>query len=160
MRAVIRKAREGDLKSLVEIESAAFVADRISARAFRRLVGSPSATVLVAEANGRTEGSAVMLTRRGTRAARLYSVAARRPGTGVGSALLAEVESLARRGGATRLLLEVRADNAGARRLYERLGFRVLGTRPDYYADGEAALRMEKRLSDAAPGERRGTSRP
>jgi ribosomal-protein-alanine N-acetyltransferase len=46
------------------------------------------------------------------------------------SALLAE----ARRRGAERILLEVRASNHAAIRLYERAGFRLLSRRRGYYA--------------------------
>ena len=38
-----------------------------------------------------------------------------------------------RRLGARRATLEVRASNVGARRLYERLGFYMAGTRRNYY---------------------------
>ena len=44
------------------------------------------------------------------------------------------------------LRLEVRKDNAPAIALYEARGYRPFGEYPDYYADGAAALRMEKRL--------------
>jgi [ribosomal protein S18]-alanine N-acetyltransferase len=40
--------------------------------------------------------------------------------------------------------LEVRADNAAARTLYERLGFRLVGRRRGYYADREDALRYRR----------------
>jgi ribosomal protein S18 acetylase RimI-like enzyme len=42
---------------------------------------------------------------------------------GVGGALLAAVESHARALGCCKVTLEVREDNASARRLYERVGF-------------------------------------
>lgn len=38
------------------------------------------------------------------------------------------------------LWLEVHADNKAARRLYEKLGFSVVGERPRYYADGRTAI--------------------
>jgi ribosomal-protein-alanine N-acetyltransferase len=41
----------------------------------------------------------------------------------------------ARRLGARRATLEVRGSNVGARRLYERLGFYVSGTRRNYYTN-------------------------
>jgi ribosomal-protein-alanine N-acetyltransferase len=55
-------------------------------------------------------------------------------GHGLGSALMHHVLAEARRLGAHRATLEVRDSNAGARRLYERIGFRVAGTRRNYYS--------------------------
>ena len=54
-------------------------------------------------------------------------------GQGLGTSLLHHVFAEARRLGATRATLEVRASNLRARRLYERLGFSVAGTRRNYY---------------------------
>lgn len=52
-----------------------------------------------------------------------------------------------------RLTLEVRVSNAGARALYESLGFLAAGTRPRYYSDnGEDALIMWR-----TPATRRGS---
>jgi ribosomal-protein-alanine N-acetyltransferase len=56
-------------------------------------------------------------------------------GQGYGTALLHHVLLEARRLGARRATLEVRAGNAGALRLYERLGFYVAGTRRNYYTN-------------------------
>jgi ribosomal-protein-alanine N-acetyltransferase len=56
-------------------------------------------------------------------------------GRGLGTALMHHVFAEARRLGANRATLEVRASNAGARRLYERLGFYVSGTRRNYYTN-------------------------
>ena len=55
-------------------------------------------------------------------------------GRGLGTALMRHVFAEAQRLGARRATLEVRASNVGARRLYERLGFRVSGTRRNYYS--------------------------
>lgn len=49
----------------------------------------------------------------------------------------------ARRAGASRVLLEVRQDNAAAVGFYRNLGFLVIGERRDYYAAGAHALVME-----------------
>jgi ribosomal-protein-alanine N-acetyltransferase len=56
-------------------------------------------------------------------------------GQGMGTALMTRVFAEARRLGARRATLEVRASNARARRLYERLGFYTAGTRRDYYTN-------------------------
>jgi ribosomal protein S18 acetylase RimI-like enzyme len=64
-------------------------------------------------------------------------------GQGIGAALLARAEAFAVERGCTRLHLETR--NEGARRLYERLGYRVFGTLADY--DGaQAFYYLEKPL--------------
>ena len=53
---------------------------------------------------------------------------------GVAASLLTRVLAEAPRLGATRALLEVRRSNGDARRLYERFGFSVAGTRRNYYS--------------------------
>ncbi|KAB7622817.1 ribosomal-protein-alanine N-acetyltransferase [Alkalilimnicola sp. S0819] len=52
---------------------------------------------------------------------------------GLGGRLLRHALAQAARLGAECLLLEVRPGNVPARRLYEQLGFRVVGRRKDYY---------------------------
>ncbi len=52
---------------------------------------------------------------------------------GVGEMLLGGLLSAARAARARRVFLEVRADDAGARRLYQRAGFRRIGLRRGYY---------------------------
>ncbi len=54
-------------------------------------------------------------------------------GLGMGRALLEFVFRLAFGLGARRATLEVRRSNAVALKLYERMGFRVAGVRPNYY---------------------------
>jgi ribosomal protein S18 acetylase RimI-like enzyme len=51
-------------------------------------------------------------------------------GKGVGTALMGEASSIARRADARGLSLIVEDDNTGARRFYERLGFTELARRP------------------------------
>ena len=56
-------------------------------------------------------------------------------GQGLGTVLMKRVFEEAAALGAKRATLEVRASNDGARRLYERLGFYVAGTRRGYYSN-------------------------
>jgi [ribosomal protein S18]-alanine N-acetyltransferase len=56
-------------------------------------------------------------------------------GQGIGTALLQRIFTEARALGARRATLEVRASNQRARRLYERCGFFVAGTRRNYYTN-------------------------
>jgi ribosomal-protein-alanine N-acetyltransferase len=154
MPAEIRTARASDIGALVAIENAAFETDRLSRRSFQRLLGSRSAEVLVACADGKVAGYCLLLFRRGGSAARLYSIATDDSGQGVGRALLAEAEQTAARRGCRSIRLEVRVDNRRAKSLYERNGYEKVGEVSDYYADGMTAFRYEKPLSplaDAGP---------
>ncbi len=82
------------------------------------------------------------------------AVAPRAQGRGVGGRLLDELERRARSRGAASLMLEVRADNTAALRLYERAGFVVLSTRRRYYQPGDVdALVMRKLLRQGEPGD-------
>lgn len=64
-------------------------------------------------------------------------------GKGLGNALLSSVLEEVARERATMATLELREDNVAARALYTRLGFREVGRRAHYYADGAAALLMQ-----------------
>jgi ribosomal-protein-alanine N-acetyltransferase len=58
-------------------------------------------------------------------------------GRGTGRLLLAELVRRATAHGVDAVLLEVRADNDAARRLYDRAGFEVISVRRRYYQPGD-----------------------
>jgi len=155
-RVLIRSANRQDLPDLERIEAASFDGDRLSARSFRRLLGSPSCDILIAQLGKVTVGYAMVFYRVTTDIARLYSIAttAEARGKGVGRALAEATLAAATRRGKARFRLEVREDNKGAIALYQKLGFSHIGRREDYYEDGAPALRFEKPLPPAAPGAR------
>ena len=68
-------------------------------------------------------------------------------GRGIGSTLLTGLIDEARRRNAADVLLEVRADNPRAQRLYLRFGFEQIHVRPRYYRDGVDALIMRLQLT-------------
>jgi ribosomal-protein-alanine N-acetyltransferase len=69
-------------------------------------------------------------------------------GRRMGTALLEHVLRVGATRGAERATLEVRRSNAPARRLYERLGFTVAATRPNYYVSpAEDALILWRNAS-------------
>lgn len=145
----VRRAELSDLDDLVALEQATFDSDRISRAQFRRHLDSDSARVLVASANRRRFlGTALVFFRKGSRVARLYSIASlpEARGKGVGTALIDAAEDAARRRRCQSLRLEVRTDNQNAIRLYERLGYRRLGIKKGFYEDGGDAYRYEKAL--------------
>lgn len=146
---MIREARSTDIDALTRLEAECFASDRLSRRSLASLAKSPSACVLVASGTEGTVGYAVILMRRGSQRARLYSIAvsSEATGRGVGSRLLTAAEDAARRRGACRLHMEVRADNAKAIGLYERAGYRPVGQRPDYYEDGTTALLLGRQIA-------------
>jgi ribosomal-protein-alanine N-acetyltransferase len=54
-------------------------------------------------------------------------------GRGIGEAVMRSVIKAIQRDGGVYIFLEVRPSNLAARNLYRKLGFKVLGTRKDYY---------------------------
>lgn len=70
-------------------------------------------------------------------------------GRGLGAAQLAWMIAESAHRGAEALMLEVRASNEPARRLYERHGFVHIHTRRRYYPGGEDALIMRRELTAA-----------
>lgn len=145
----VRDAGRDDLDALVELENATFDADRISRTQWRRHLASRSARVLVAGPHVRLEGAALVLFRRGSRRARLYSlaVAGDARGHGVGAALLAAAETAATQRDCHEMRLEVRIENAAALALYEHHGYRRIARLPGFYEDGAAAWRCAKKLT-------------
>ncbi|RUL75338.1 GNAT family N-acetyltransferase [Dyella choica] len=147
----VRRAELSDLDDLVALEQATFDSDRISRAQFRRHLDSDSARVLVASANHRRFlGTAMVFFRKGSRVARLYSIASlpEARGKGVGTALIEAAESAARQRRCQSLRLEVRVDNESAVRLYERLGYRRAGPlKKGFYEDGSDAFVYQKALA-------------
>jgi ribosomal-protein-alanine acetyltransferase len=148
MNLTIRPAAASDIDRLVAIENRAFATDRLSRRSFRQAVESPTTETLLAERDGLVAGYCMVLFRRGSGVARLYSIAVDPEfgRAGVGRTLLDAAESAAFEKDRLILRLEVREDNGAAISLYERCGYHRIGREPDYYQDGEAALRYQKML--------------
>lgn len=144
----MRAAEDRDLDALLRLEEEAFPGDRLGRREMRHGIRSPTVLSFVAERDGALAGYVFVQVRRGSTLGRLTSVAVARAAArrGVGRALVEAAEAAAGRAGCDRMRLEVRADNVRAARLYEAIGYRVLGEIPDYYEDGEAARRYEKTL--------------
>lgn len=155
---MIRPANLGDLDPLVQLETRCFDSDRLSRRSFHDLIKRGHAVLLIDEAHGQLRGYALLRFPSRSEHARLYSIAIDHGhrSQGVGRALLAAAEDSARKRGTASLYLELRMDNHAATRLYEKMGYRRIGTYSDYYADHTDALRMAKPLQprvDAAVAE-------
>ncbi len=59
---------------------------------------------------------------------------------GVGDALVAKMLESGKNNGINAFTLEVRVSNTGAQHLYKKHGFNYVGTRKNYYPDGEDAM--------------------
>ena len=71
--------------------------------------------------------------------------------TGIATALLSAAEAEAADQGAVKVFLEVAADNAAARALYQKAGYRRIGCRPRYYLRRDQSRVDALVLSKAMP---------
>jgi ribosomal protein S18 acetylase RimI-like enzyme len=145
---ILRAANDSDRAALEALEAASFTQDRIASRSWRRLLRRPSALVLVAARGPHLAGALVLLFRRGSGVARVYSlaVAAAERGRGIARLLLGHAADASAGRGCRAIRLETRLDNAPAQALFRREGFAVTGRTERYYEDGMAALRLERPL--------------
>jgi ribosomal protein S18 acetylase RimI-like enzyme len=151
----IRDATSQDVPDLDRLEQTCFDSDRLSERSFRNILQHGNASLIVADDEGAIAGYSLVLFHRNTSMARLYSFAVE-PGRrrqGLAGQLLRRSEEIAHDRGSVSMRLEVRMDNAGAIRFYEREGYQKFSTYPDYYEDHMDAVRMEKALVGHLPAD-------
>lgn len=149
MNPTLRPATPDDLTNLVALEAETFDYSQLGRQSFRRLMNSPSAHLFVLEKDQQLLGYSLLLTRKGSKVWRLYSlaVAATARGTGVGRKLLEHALALAKNSGAAALSLEVKVDNNAAIELYRRYDFEVVDLLPDYYPGHADGYRMRLTFS-------------
>jgi ribosomal-protein-alanine N-acetyltransferase len=143
---MIRPARKEDLTAAAEMERSSFTAFAMSRRQLQYHQQRESSIFLVAEQGNRVVGDGIALVRshRSGISGRIYSLVVRGDcrGQKIGAKLLsAMLEELSTRG-VRRTYLEVEDGNDAALRLYDRFGFRRIGTLDDYYAPGRSAIHM------------------
>lgn len=145
---LIRHAQHSDVGALLAIENRSFGGDKLSRRSLNHLLKKGNATTLLDESDGTIRGYVLVLYNRGYSLARLYSLVVDRDfrGLGLGLSLLDAAEKDAIENECVIMRLEVRKDNEGAIGLYEKHGYRLFDTVPDYYEDHVEALRFEKNL--------------
>lgn len=146
---MVRPATLDDLEAIEQLEQLGFSrGDNFSRRQLRHLVGKANSTTLVLEYGGQIVAAAIILWRKDSLVGRLYSLVTNPSfrGRGFGSRLLRVCEDAAARGGCTHLKLEVRTDNTLAIEMYQKRGYRIFGSIPNFYADGAPAYRMIKEL--------------
>ncbi|HPA50750.1 MAG TPA: ribosomal protein S18-alanine N-acetyltransferase [Thermoanaerobaculia bacterium] len=138
----VRDVRNVDLDAIAELERVSFpvpwkreffAAEVGTAHRFNRVVRAPGGLlagyVFCAFAGGEVHVNKIAV-----------DPSCRR--RGIARVLMQEVFDLSERIRAEEIYLEVRPSNVPARNFYSSLGFREVGRRPQYYADGEDALVM------------------
>ena len=158
----LREARWTDLPALAGLETELFAHDAWSEPTWwAELAGRPRRDYVVltdADTGTGTDTGGVLgyagLDHGGDVAdVMTIAVAPRAQGRGLGRLLLGELERRAAARGAGHVILEVRADNVGARALYDGAGYALISTRRRYYQPGDVdALILRKALHENGAG--------
>ena len=134
----LREMTWRDIPALATLEPELFPDDAWSQQTWwAELALRPRRCYVVAEQGGAVVGYAGV--DRGGEVADVMTIAVAPParGQGLGSVLMHWLIGAARRDGAQHLMLEVRADNIAAQRLYSGTGFEMLSVRRKYYQPGD-----------------------
>lgn len=141
--AYLRRATLADVPALHAIERELFLYDAWSSEIFDAEISHPTRTYLALISGGEEiVGYCGVMVVADTADIQTIAVHPAYEGRGYGRAMLEAAESIARERGGRRIMLEVRADNPRAQRLYRRNGYVHLHTRRGYYEDGTDALIM------------------
>ena len=158
--AKLRRAQESDLDAVMMLEASTFAGDAWPREMMRAELVNPHCHYLVAEMlhASLVVGYAGLLCPHDSGDGDIQTIAVSPDmrGQGIGRSLLVALISEARDRGATRIFLEVRADNDPAQALYRNLGFIPIGVRKGYYQpDGVDAVSMRLDMgASARPGSR------
>ncbi|GAA4698087.1 ribosomal protein S18-alanine N-acetyltransferase [Nocardioides conyzicola] len=144
----VRPATAADVSAIADLEADNLGVDAWSEGLVREgVVGNlPTISYLVAEVDGTVVGHATASVVADIAELQRIAVDPAHRRTGVASELLDAVVDAARSGGADRLLLEVREDNAGAIAFYAARDFVEVHRRRGYYRDGTTAVVMRRSL--------------
>ncbi|WP_326792667.1 ribosomal protein S18-alanine N-acetyltransferase [Streptomyces sp. NBC_00841] len=157
--AVLREMRWWDIDPVLQLEHELFPEDAWSAGMFWSELAharGPQATrrYVVAEApdTGRIVGYAGLAAAGDLADVQTIGVTRDHWGGGLGSELLTDLLKHATAFECAEVLLEVRAENTRAQKLYERFGFEPIGFRRGYYQPGNVdALVMRLHVQEPAP---------
>lgn len=128
----IRPLGPFDLELAAALHGAAFETPW-TGQAFAELLAMPGSAGFLAVKDGQPAGLILLLIQPPDGEVLTLAVMPGRRRQGIATALLDRALELARQAGASRLLLEVAADNGPALGFYRRHGFRPLSRRPGYY---------------------------
>lgn len=148
---MIRCAALPDLANLIQLEQTSFTTDVISTASLRRLLKVKSAEILVYENENQILGSLILLLRKNSKTARIYSLAVdtQHRQLGIAAKLCEAMEQSVLKRKLDTIILEVHPENLAAIRFYEKHGYNAFGKYYRFYECGSDAIRMKKQLSFA-----------
>ncbi len=145
---VVRRMRWWDVEPVMVLERELFGTDAWSAAMFwSELAQADTRWYVVAADADEIVGYAGLCAYADEAYVQTIAVASRAQGRGVGTTLLRLLLEEAERRGDRIVLLEVRADNDRAQRLYQRFGFEPVGVRRGYYQPSGADAVIMRRAS-------------
>lgn len=144
--ALLRQAHRDDIPLLEKLEQESFSGDLLKRRNFYYLLCKANALNLVIAQEQKILAYSILLFRRHSSLARLYSLAVSPlyRGQKLAQALLIECEEFCKAHALQGIRLEVSHDNSSAIALYRRNGYQQFGIYKSYYQDHTDALRMQK----------------
>lgn len=131
-----RDATVRDLDALLALENACYPPNQAYSREeYRYSLVKAKAINILWEENGEATGFIGAFHHRAWRVGHLYTINVhpKERGKGLGIRLMDECHRRLKELGMTRAVLEVNVENAGAIRLYEKCGYRLVQRMPDYY---------------------------
>jgi [ribosomal protein S18]-alanine N-acetyltransferase len=152
----LRDYEPADLEALYEIDQACYPAEiAYSKGELRAYLGISGADCVVAEANDAIAGFCISIYQNARGYIVTIDVLNQFRRTGIGSALLREVERRLAAQGAREVGLETATDNESAVAFWRKHGYRSLGIRKNYYPGGRDAFAMSKAIPSLPdkPGE-------
>lgn len=149
MSELIRKATLDDLEDLLKIENSCFVDPWKKKDLIYELGENPINTILVIEKDLNIIGFIDFMITFNSATISQIAILPEYRGKGFARRLLDEMETLFPKeieDSVETVTLEVRKSNEQALKLYEKNGYEKVVIKPKYYADGEDAIYMTKRL--------------
>lgn len=147
MQVIIREYSSKDFKEVLEIDREAFNPRNPSFDMYIYL--TYGSDIFVADIGNKIVGYVVTMDLDQIRG-KIVSIAVRKEfrGSGIGEHLMKRAIERLKEKGKKEIALEVRVSNYVAQNLYEKLGFKIVETIPNYYSDGEDAYYMVLSLSE------------
>ena len=157
MKIHLRAYGPNDFDTLIEIDQACYEPGiAYSKRDMRAYLQFPGAECILAESAGEIAGFCISARQRTRGYIVTIDVLGKYRKSGIGSALLREVERRLATNGVREVGLETATDNESAIAFWNKHGYRTLGVEKGYYPGGRDAFAMTKTLTPLARASKEG----